>query len=149
MEIPSHVGKTAPALLLTVVVSTLATAAHPTPPPLSAYVGTYDVGADQLDAGLVSGHLLVVVHGRNWGRHCWINRAVGSGLMAVNGVEADYAKHPSGAFPTDFFGQLSLEHGGIADVESNPGGPNETIHWRRVSSKPNIKLIDQVCQVKR
>jgi hypothetical protein len=143
-----NLGKTVPALLLFVFQSTLATAASPMPPPLSAYVGSYEAGADRLEVGLVSGHILMVVHGRNRGRHCWITRADGSGLMAVNGVEADYSKEPLGLFPTDLYGQLSLDHSGITDIESNPSDSDETIHWRRVSSRPDMKLIDRACLVK-
>lgn len=117
---------------------------------LSAFVGSYTAHGSnhtyRLDAALISGHLLFV--SRDLSDHsaqCWIANPRGKKLMAINGVASDFRKYPSGPFPTDLYGVLSIEPSGILDVEYNPGAPAGVTHWKRISRSPDDAIVKRVC----
>lgn len=145
---PRSVLVVALSVLVTLVVGTSGKGASPS---LAAFVGAYiasEAGStEHLDVELVEGHLLLAWRLPDENRkHCWIARRSDGGLVAVNGVAADYRQpNPSLRFATDLYGDLTLESGGIIDVEHNTGDPNTITHWRRVSRTPNTAVITQVC----
>jgi hypothetical protein len=117
---------------------------------LSAYTGSYVSHESnhtyRLDVALMSGQLLFV--SREPSAHfaqCWIAHQHGKGLIAINGVASDYRKYSPGPFPTDFYGDLSIEPSGILDVEHNPGQPAGVTHWKRISRTPDGAIVDRVC----